>query len=82
MAPRFLPATARRDGRKSIRNGHGLKVDAVFLRAFMTDDVGAGDQRGHNHFGRCRSHVGAIALSGVIDDRPDVKYGNLCARVA
>src|SRR6516165_10645848 len=63
-------------------NGHGLKLDAVFLRAFMTDDVGAGDQCGHNRFGRCRPHVGAIALSGFIDDRPDVAYGNLCARVA
>ena len=82
MAPRFLPATARRDGRKSIRNGHGLKVDAVFLRAFMTDDVGAGDQCGHHRFGGRWPHVGAIALPGFIDDRLDVAYGNLCARVA
>src|SRR5215831_2622585 len=32
-------------------NRHGFELDAVFLRAFVADDVGAGDQCSHHRFG-------------------------------
>src|SRR5215471_4267716 len=62
-------------------NCHGLEVDAVFLRAFVGDDVGAGDQCSHHSFGWRRAHVCAFAFLGFIDDRLDVAYGNLRARM-
>src|SRR5262249_43825434 len=43
--------------------------------------VGAGDQCSHHRFSWRRAHVGAFALLGFIDDRPDVAYGNFGARM-
>ena len=45
-------------------NRHGFELDAVFLRAFVADDVGAGDQCSHHRFGWRRAHVGTFALLG------------------
>jgi hypothetical protein len=59
----------------------GLEIDAVFLRAFVADDVGAGDQGSDHRFGRRGAHVRALALLGFIDDRLDVAHGNLRARM-
>src|SRR6516162_63839 len=62
-------------------NRHGFELDAVFLRAFVADDIGTGDQCRHHGFGWRRAHVGAFALLGFIDDRPNVAHGNLRARM-
>src|SRR5262245_13389291 len=62
-------------------NRHGLEFDPVFLRAFVGDDIGAGDQCSHHRFGGRRAHVGAFALFGFIDDRLDIAYGNFRARM-
>ena len=43
---------------------HDFELDAVPLRAFVTDDVGAGDQCRHHRFGRRRAHFRAFALLG------------------
>src|SRR5262249_10530708 len=62
-------------------NGHGFEFDAVFLRALVSDDIGAADERSHHRFGVRRAHVCAFALFGLIDDCLDVAYGNFRARM-
>src|SRR5262249_7885354 len=51
-------------------NRHGFELDAVSLRAFVADDIGAGDQCSHHRFGSRRAHVRAFTLLGFVDDCP------------
>src|SRR6266508_4885874 len=62
-------------------NGYRLEFNAVLLRAFVADHVGAGDQRCHHRFCRRRPHVRALTLLRLVDNRLDVADGNLCARM-